>query len=277
MKKIKILYIAVLAALAAAAAVSCTENLGGVDAPDGQPGISLRFFNSALPTKGEGEVAGVNNENRVDRIVFFVFPENADGTVDDDAEYVFSGSYGEGAEGWTYNSESWVYTKTMTTEELNALFPNGATKAMVFAVANYVDEFGANNDMDSPNTTFPSDVKTWKAMHELEVGPTFFYDDQDPDFLLRWPHVLNTDDDDLFFVMTCETELELQKTTVSTADCQLERLASKVTVAFTYENVVEESKGITWVPQSEAGETRVYLSNAIEHATLGGPLDRDLV
>ena len=48
---------------------------------------------------------------------------------------------------------------------------------------------------------------------------------------------------------------------------------------FTYDVVVEhkESGDITWVPQPSGEETRVYLSNGIEHTTLGGPLDRDMV
>ena len=276
----KILYIATLAAMILAGAVSCSKNLEG-PLPDGQTGISLQFYNSTLSTRAEK--AGQDNENRVDRILFFVFPVNAEGTVDDDAEYIFSASYESGAEGWTAGTDQWVYSRNMTTEELNKLFPNGATKAKIFAVANYVDQFGYNSDMDEegvePGTTFPEDVKTWKAMHELEVGPTFFYDDKDPNFLLRWPHVLNPDSEDLFFVMVGEADLELTPATGAKAEVALERLASKVTVNFEYDNFVEvkTSGNITWVPQSEAGETRVYLSNAIEHTTLGGPLSRDYV
>ena len=126
----------IMGAAALLAAASCAKNVNW-DEPvpgDGQPGISLQFTNSALTTKAT--VPGVNQENRVDRIRFFVFPatetqvtegegENATTktvyTVADDAEYIFSGSYdGEDGNGWTYTaatesaSEKWVYAKTMT-------------------------------------------------------------------------------------------------------------------------------------------------------------------
>ena len=287
----KIVYY-IIGAAAMLAAASCAKNVqwDEITPEDGQQGITLKFFNTDLSTKA---VDGENQENRIDRIQFFVFPATeetvtegetttTEWVVADDAEYIFTGYYEKGTtdDAWDDGTDGkWIYSKTMTTEELNALFPNGATTAKIFAVANYVDQFGSNNDMEEPNTTFPEDAKTWKDIHELEVGPTFFYDDQDPDFLLRWPHVLSTDADDLFFVMTCEADLVLNKTGVTKAECELERLASKVTVNFTYENVVEEktSGNITWVPQATAGETRVYLSNAIEHTTLGGPLSRDYV
>ena len=81
--------------------------------------------------------------------------------------------------------------------------------------------------------------------------------------------------------MTGEAELNLSTTGSYAVDAEvpLKRLASKVTVNFTYEPVVEEktSGNIYWVPQPGDEETRVYLSNAIEHTTLGGPLTRDLV
>lgn len=299
----KIVYY-ILGAAAMLAAASCAKNVDWdeVTPGDGQQGITLQFSNSTLTTKAS--VPGINNENRVDRILFFVFPLNESGTVDDNTEYIFSGSYTGSETGWTHTEasgtspEKWVYTKTMTTEELNALFPNGATKAKIFAIANYVGKYGSNNDMASPDTNFPEDKKTWKAIHELEVGATFFYDDKNPDFGLRWPHVMRLDEytegegeaavtkkDNLFFVMTCETDLELKKTELSKADCKLARLASKVTATFDYENYREEktdkdgdvSAVIMWVPQKDAGETRVYLSNAIERTTLGGPLNRAYV
>ena len=315
MKNMKNIIKYIMGAAALLAAASCAKNVNW-DEPvpgDGQPGISLQFTNSALTTKAT--VPGVNQENRVDRIRFFVFPatetqvtegegENATTktvyTVADDAEYIFSGSYdGEDGNGWTYTaatesaSEKWVYAKTMTTEELQKLFPNGATHAKVFAVANYVGFYGSNNSMAHPDTNFPEDKKTWKELHDIEVGATFFYDDGTKDFGLRWPHVMRPykytegegestvqKEDNLFFVMTSEADLVLNKTDVSKADCPLERLASKVTATFTYDNYREvktdgtSTKVIMWIPQENAGETRVYLSNAIEHTTLGGPLNR---
>ncbi|MBQ9174319.1 MAG: hypothetical protein IJ161_11375 [Bacteroidales bacterium] len=298
----KIVYNITLAAAIIAAAASCSKNpvLEGV-LDDGQTGITLKFSSSTMATKAD--VEGVDRENYVESLRFFVFPatEGSDGTltVADDAEYIFTAEYSASSTEWTHNTtgtESWVYSKAMTAEELNTLFPNGAKKAKIFAVANYVDKFGANNDMvapaDKPNKEFPTDVKTWKELHELEVGATFFYDDQTQSFGLRYPHVMQptkpervegdenyVDQGDLFFVMAAEADLVLNITGATKADVSLERLASKVTAVFEYENYLEEktSGDIMWIPQAEAGETRVYLSNAIERTTLGGPLTRDLV
>ena len=136
--------------------------------------------------------------------------------------------------------------------------------------------------MTNPNTTIPEDVKTWKDLHELEVGPTFFKDGG-AGYVLRWPHAMAPTENGLFFVMTADSVAVGLKTSGANAieaEVPLARLASKVTVSFTYENCVEGEGDdqITWVPiTDETSETRVYLSNAIEHATLGGPLSRTLV
>lgn len=279
MKRI-ISYIAFMAAVLAAA--SCVEPLNNVNPVQGQ-GQDLKLsFSTGVMTKAP--VEGTGNENLVNRIDYFVFAYGEDGKVADDAEYVYTNSITTTAA----NNKALSYEETIAHEYLDDIFPDGADKAVVFAVANYVDFYGANNDMtDGPNTTLPEDVKTWKGLHELEVGPTFFYDDQDPDFEIRWPHVLKPSDDGLFFVMAADSAVislvatanEEAGGAVVNGVVPLERLASKVTVNFDYEIVVEqkESGDITWVPQATAGETRVYLSNAIEHTTLGGPLQRDLV
>lgn len=267
----KLIYIAF--AVITLAAVSCQMNpefeLPG--SPD-QQGLVLRFSSRPLSTKAE--VAGIDNENLIKQIDYFFFPLNADGEVDDEAKYVYKGQLipEDGGLAGTYE-------KTFDTGVLAEIFPNGNTKAMVFAIANYVDKFGDNNDIEEPNTTLPEDADTWAELHALEVGPTFFYDDGDEDFLLRWPHVLTPDADDLFFVMTGEEVVELASGSGYAVDATipLKRLASKITVEFTYENYPETSKNILWVPQPSGEETRVYLSNAIEHTTLGGPLTRSLV
>ena len=74
MKNMKNIIKYIMGAAALLAAASCAKNVNW-DEPvpgDGQPGISLQFTNSALTTKAT--VPGVNQENRVDRIRFFVFP-----------------------------------------------------------------------------------------------------------------------------------------------------------------------------------------------------------
>ena len=313
MKNMKKIVYYILGAATLLAAASCAKNVNWdeVTPTDGQEGITLKFSSGAM-TKAEGDRLAVDREDYVSRIDYFIFPateqtvEGEDGTsttslvVADDAEYALKGTINV-ASGSELDLE-YIETLNPTDAEFAAMFPNGATKAKVFAIANYVDFYGANNDMESINTTLPEDATTWKALHDLEVGATFFYDDKDPDFQLRWPHVMQpttpeapkegeegyedfVDQGDLFFVMVGEADLELTKTEASTATIPLERLASKITATFEYEDYLEkktDKKGevyeiINWVPQETAGETRVFLSNAIEHTTLGGPLTRDLV
>lgn len=258
------------------AAASCAKNVNWdeVTPVDGQQGITLKFFSGTM-TKADR--IAVSREDYVSKIDYFIFPATeVDGelTVADDAEYAFKGTVD--ATGKELDI-TYIETLTPTDQEFAKIFPNGATKAKVLAIANYVDKYGANNSMEEgPNTTIPEDVKTWKGLHELEVGATFFYDDGTEDFGLRWPHVLQPSEEGLFFVMVGEADLELKKTEPSTATVPLERLASKITVSFEYENYYEVKENsntkIMWVPQPTGEETRVYLSNAIEHSTLGGPL-----
>lgn len=286
----KIIYIAFAAA--ALAAVSCAKN-AEFDSVKGDlsQGLTIRFTTGDLATRAT--VEGVDNENLIKKIDYFIFPYNVDdnGKMVGTTEYVYKGTVVPEDDGL-----AGTYEETFAPGVLNDIFPNGATKAMVFAVANFVDKYGAA--VESPNMTIPETVKTWEDLHALEVGETFFKDGG-PGFELRWPRVMQpspyevttegeggastteTVTDDLFFVMTGEEEIELVTTGSYAVDAEipLKRLASKVTVDFTYENVVEEkqSGNIYWVPQPSGEETRVYLSNAIEHTTLGGPLTRDLV
>ncbi|MBQ6577091.1 MAG: hypothetical protein IJL91_05020 [Bacteroidales bacterium] len=288
MKK-TIIYI-LSAAMAIAAAVSCSETpeLNKPVFPEGQQGIYLKFNAGELATKAT--VPGENNENYVGRIDFFIFPMDSLGTdgklyVKYDSEYSVSGSWvrgGSASAEWTYtegNDEQWQYKKVMTADEINAIFPNGADSAMVFAVANYCD-------MENNIIAVPTDDKTWKGMRKLEVGAAFYKDagtngkdPSDPDYEyygLRWPNPKATTDETLFFVMTAEQGIKLDKVNGTVGEVGLARLASKVTVDFKYQEVIDD-KGIKWIPDSNGVETRIYLSNAIEKATLGGSIHRDLV
>ena len=287
----KIIYIA--CAAAALAAVSCakTAEFDSVKPDRSGEGLTIRFTTGDMATRAT--VDGVDNENKIKKIDYFIFPYNVDdeGNMVGSTEYVYKGTVTP-----TDDGLAGTYEETFAPGILNEIFPDGATKAMVFAVANYVDKFGAA--VESPNMTIPETAKTWEALHALEVGETFFKDGG-PGYELRWPRVMQpspytvtsegeggeeveeTVTDDLFFVMTGEEEIELEATGSYAVDATipLKRLASKVTVDFEYETVVEEktSGNIYWVPQPSGEETRVYLSNAIEHTTLGGPLTRDLV
>ena len=263
----KILYIAFAAAMLAA--VSCAKELElKVNNDSDAQGLTLTFSCGDMATRGEAEattVDGVSNENLIKKIDYFFFPVNEEGTVDDDTEYVYNDTFTPEDDGLAE-----TYTITFTPGVLSKIFPNGAKEAMIFAVANYVDKFGTA--VESPITTIPADVKTWGDMHSLRVGETFFKDGGSG-FGLRWPRIMQPNDGDLFFVMTGEQKITLLTAGSYAIDAEvpLKRLASKVTAKFTYEEV-DDSKGIHWVPQSEAKETRVFLSNAIEHSTLGGPL-----
>ena len=283
----KIIYIA--CAAAALAAVSCAKTIEfDSTEPDQAPGLTIRFTTGDMTRATT--VDGVDNENLIKKIDYFIFPYNVDdeGNMVGTTEYVYKGTVTPEDDGLNGS-----YEETFAPGILSEIFPDGATKAVVFAVANYVDKFGAA--VESPNTTIPETAKTWEDLHALEVGETFFKDGG-PGFGLRWPRVMQpspysvtTEDengeevtetvtDDLFFVMTGEAEIELSTSGSYAVDAEipLKRLASKVTVNFTYEPVVEEkeSGNIYWVPQPGDEETRVYLSNAIEHTTLGGPLDQ---
>ena len=299
----KIIYIA--CAAAALAAVSCakTAEFDSVKPDRSGEGLTIRFTTGDMTRATT--VDGVDNENLIKKIDYFIFPYNVDdeGNMVGTTEYVYKGTVTP-EDGGLAGS----YEETFAPGILSEIFPDGATKAVVFAVANYVDKDGAA--VASPNMTIPEDVKTWEDLHALEVGETFFKDGG-PGFGLRWPRVMQpspynvqqtkVDDagnpvldedenevmetvektDDLFFVMTGEKEIELSTTGSYAVDAEipLKRLASKVTVNFTYKSVVEEksSGNIYWVPQPGDEETRVYLSNAIEHTTLGGPLTGTLV
>ena len=300
MKK-NIIYI-LCAAMAIAAAASCSKSPEWNEPvfPEGQQGIFLKFNSGSMVTKAdEGQtVPGKDYENYVKRIDFFIFPMDSLGTdnklyVSYDAEYILSGSWEEGTTptGWTYTSseedgDEWQYKKVMTADEINEIFPNGADSAKVFAVANYCDA-------DGNIVAVPTTDKTWKGIRKLEVGSTFYkdggtngLDPTDPKYEyygLRWPRAKDTDDETLFFVMTGEEGIKLDKVNGTVGKVGLARLASKVTVEFTYEEVTDD-KGIKWIPQYPTaehpeigGEARMYLSNAIDHVTLGGPLTRELV
>ena len=269
----KIFYIAFAAA--ALAAVSCAKNVEFNDTPvDGEQALTLNFTTGSMATRS---VDGVDNENLIKQIDYFFFPYGEDGTVDPDAKYVYKGTVVPE----TGHERDLTYRETISPGILNKIFPDGNQKAVVMAIANYVGKFGPT--ASEPETTIPEDANTWEELHALEVGPTFFKDGG-PGFQLRWPRRLNPGDDELFFVMAADSvEVELSKAGQYAIDAvvPLKRLASKVTVSFNFEECTDD-KGIKWVPQYQEGQTgsdeaRVFLSNGIEHTTIGGPLTRDLV
>lgn len=248
-------------AAALLAAVSCVEPLNPT-----LPRHDLTLsFSCEVMTKADPDRLAVDNEDLVKRIDYFIFPLNEDGGVDDAAEYVYSGKLVPEDEG--LGGLDLIYQVKIGRNLFTTVFPDGATKMMLFAVANYVDEFGTA--VPSPNMTIPATAKTWKQLHDLKVGETFFYDDQNPNFQLRWPRRMTPDDDRLFFVMTGEKVIEM---TAEPNVIPLERLASKVTVQYTFvKTVYDAASGITWVSDYEGSQVRTYLSNAIEHTTLGAP------
>lgn len=259
----KFLYILALAAISLTATVSCSKNIEWNDPLDSQEAFTLRF---AASTMTKADIDGTDRENYVGSLQFFVFPVDATGKVADNTEYIFSATYASDAEGWTYSAaseategtpaqkEKWTFS--LTKAQIATLFPVGTTQVKVFAVANY---------------TVPAEKKTWKDINGIEVGATFTKDGG-PGYGKRWPRVMQPDDENLYFIMTGQADVELGD---AEKKILLARLASKVTVSFEYETVTD-SKGVVWKPQPAHDETRVYLSNAICTTTLGGPLTRAL-
>ena len=315
MKNMKKIVYYILGAAAMLAAASCAKNVNWdeVSPATGQEGeITLRFSSGEMKTKADGRLA-VNREDYVKQIEYFIFPateqtvEGEDGksttslVVADNAEFVYHGkiSVASGNELKLKYDESF----TPSNADFAKIFPDGATKAKVFAVANYaskeivsevVDGYMTVTDIKYEIADVPAEAKTWKALHELEVDETFIKDGG-KGFGYRWPRVMQPDtytvtkgegdnavkedkNDDLFFVMVGEEDLVLDPKEGASAEVSMERLASKVTVEFTYSNFVEEKStgNITWVPQDKAGEARVYLSNVISKSTLGGPISNSV-
>lgn len=262
----KLLYI-VFAAVTLVA-MSCQQQYLMPDVPDYEDqGLILKFTASEMLTKAES----IDNEDMVKQIEYFLFPVNSEGKVDDTTTFVYNNKI------TPENGLLGTYTEVIQPGVLSKLFPNGATEAVVFAVANYCtsDNTGTFSVAEVPDT-----VTTWKGLHDLEVGATFFKAGG-TGFGKRWPRVMQPSDENLFFVMAADSvgvQLNTSGSYAINAEIPLERLASKVTVSFNYIPVVEEkeSGNITWVPQPSGKETRVFLSNAICNTTLGGPLTRPL-
>lgn len=228
-------------AFAAAAAVSCAKDPMKIIESNGD-GLTLQFSAGSMTTK-----AGENYENKVNKIDYFVFAYGTDGKVDSTANAVYKNTITPSDAGF-----SETYSDRLTTEQINTIFPvGGNTKALVFAVANYTG-------------TYKSEKPSLNDLLEIEVRSTFADGD-------RWPHPLATTDEKLYFVMTGSADLEM---TSPSTDIELNRLASKVTVRFNFVDFVTDAHdaNIIWKPQYEGPEARVYLSNAIATATLGGPL-----
>ena len=268
-----------IGAAALLAAASCERNLDwNEQTADKVQGLTLTFSCGDLATRADGDTAK-SKEDSVFRIDYFIFPLNLDedGNMIGTTKYVYKGSIEPEAQA-ADNKYTAFISKDADSEyydpnlKLAEIFPDGATKAMVFAVANYYELGGITKT-------------TWADIHNLEVGDTFTMDAGEG-FGTRWPHPMETTNPDLFFVMTGELEIELQTsgTYVVDATVPLNRLASKVTVEFDYSHsVYTDDKGVTWVPETllsskpEKEEARVYLSNAFCNSRLGGPLDRTLV
>ena len=228
-------------AILALSTVSCAKVGFSEPEPVGD-GVTIQFLTTDLTKAG---VDGIDNENKVNKIDWFVFPFKADGSaVDSTATALLVGTP------IVPEAQGLSYSATLTSAQINTIFPTPGSRALVFAVANYTG-------------TYP-ETKTLKGLLELEVGNTFTDGN-------RWPHPLKTNDAMLNFVMTGAAEISL---TAAQTKVELNRLASKVTVSFTYEEEIADAHdaNLIWKPQYNGPEARVYLSNAIATATLGGPL-----
>ena len=230
-------------AILALSTVSCAKFGFSEPEPVGD-GVTIQFLTTDLTKAVEN---GIGNENKVNKIDWFVFPFKEDGSaVDSTATALLDGTIvpASGAQ------LDLSYSATLTSAQINTIFPTAGSRALVFAVANYTG-------------TYPETI-TLNGLLSREVRSTFADGD-------RWPHPLATNDESLYFVMTGAAEIDLL---AAQTKVELNRLASKVTVAFTYEEEIEDAHdaNLVWKPQYEGPEARVYLSNAIATATLGGPL-----
>ena len=245
MKKI-FTYIA--CALLALGAVSCAKD--GMKLPESEKdGLTLRFSLGNPTTKADR--LSVGNEDRVNKIDYF-FYKVVDGTISTDTAPLIAKR--------TLTPENKLavdYEQKLTSADLKLLYPNPDDQVAIYAVANL-----PGSVVLPEGKTF--DTITLAELKAIEVRNTFAGTE-------RWPHPLKVTDNDLSFVMTGELILDL---TAASNVVKLERLASKVTVEFTYNNVEDpKDNRLIWIPQNEGSETRVYLSNAIATTTLGGPLD----
>ena len=247
-------------AVLALGAVSCAKD-SLRPSVENEEGLTLRFFSSEMTTKAA--VPGQQYENQIRRIDFFLYPVDASGNVNENIEAAFQGELVPESQSTTN-----TYSTIIRPEKLAEIFPGTNKKAKIFAVANYfptVIEDGKETAVPLEERFTSTKLADLKA---LKVGNTFTDGNQ-------WPHPLATTDESLYFVMTGEQDvnLNISDNTAATATVPLARIASKVTVNFTYENVVDaRDASITWVPQKDGAETRVYLSNAFVRATLGGPM-----
>ena len=240
MKHMKKIFTYIACALLALGAVSCAKD--GMKLPESEKdGLMLRFSLGNPTTKADR--LSVGNEDRVNKIDYFFF-KVVDGKLSEDTAPIIPMRTLT-----PDNKLAGSYELILTTADLTQIYADPDAEVGIYAIANFTGTY--------PETITLADLK------KIEVRSTFAGTD-------RWPHPLRTDNNDLFFIMTGESVLDL----AADNEIPLERLASKVTVEFTY-NTVEDphDSNIIWVPQDKGKETRVYLSNAIATTTLGGPLD----
>lgn len=226
--------------LVAMAIVSCSDDRAGDNASaDSREGyITIELSSSSLRTRADE--AGVDNlnENLIERALVCLMPTTAAG---DDDTPVFQQTVT-----FSSNTQSTATVQLRLSRELvNALFPNGATTATAYVIANL------------PNTAEYADAalrgKTLGELRALNISSNFASSANQPSFVMDGT----------------STEIELEanpddiaKSTV-TGEVPLTRVAAKITlgVKITTDKVVDDA-GREWSPVG--GSMSVLISNGVK-------------
>lgn len=252
MKKIFTYLVAVSALLLT---FSC--NREAVDSFINGEGLSLKLVWSDMTI--HTRVAGEANENLVKSLDFYFFKDATatsvyhyrETTIPEEGNYTKDFVPGE-----KYDGTNAFPKRTELVDP-----DNGCT---VFVVAN----------LDASKAPTSATLATLKA---IEVEQSFLNVVKDEDGkIVSVVNTLATDDENLFFVMTGMAEVQgtrkVLNSTSKPETIKLNRLAAKITVDIAAVSSEDTDDGITetWTPMLGGRNVRVYISNAVSNAVLGG-------
>ena len=247
MKKI-FTYLAAVSALLLT--FSC--NREAVDSFVNEEGISLKLVWSDMSVRTR--VPGEDNENLVNSLDFYFYKDVTATSVYHYRETTIPAEDNykkDFVPGEKYDGTNEFPKRTDLVDP-----DNGCT---VFVIAN----------LDESKAPASATLATLRA---IEVGQTFL-DETDNSSLA-------TDNENLYFVMTGVAQVQGTRKVLASADpetIELNRLAAKITVDITAVSSEETADGITetWTPMLGGRNVRVYITNAVSNAILGG-MDGDM-
>jgi len=242
MKKI---YSIIALIFASVAIVSC-ERDGLVEEESGEGiKITMRCADDTKATKD-----GVGNENLIKTIDYFLFTEDGSSGV-----YRYKGRLSPSATSYYtfYIQSSFVSNGDYT----------------VFAIVNYPgseDDLGPDGgDSDESERKTLAELQAL-AVAESTVATFCSYNDGDYE-------AISTDDVNLVMTgLAAFTVTDTERPLVGTAEVDLKRLCSKITMDFYIADKVERTSGTAtevWTPMVDGG-IRLYLCNGNEHTLLSG-------